>query len=149
MLTEKEWRFFKRVIEEGIPFNRFIGLKIVDAKEGFVVLKITFRPEFVGDPRRPALHGGLTSMILDSVGGAAGMTTLRSTKDRLATIDLRVDYLQPGDPEDLFAEGKIVKSGNRIIFTEMVAFQGEHKRIVAEGRGVYHVRRIEHSESLS
>ncbi len=149
MLTEKEWGFFRHVIEEKIPFNRFIGLKVVEAKEGFVVLKILFRPEFIGDPRRPALHGGLTSMILDSVGGAAGMTTLRSTKDRLATIDLRVDYLQPGDTEDLFAEGKIVKSGNRIIFTHMIAFQGDHKRIVAEGRGVYHVRRIGHLESLS
>ena len=135
--------FFRDVLENRVPFNRFLGLKLVEAREGFVVVKMPYKPELIGDPRKPALHGGVLATILDAVGGAAGMTTLQSTRDYLATIDLRVDYLQPGEPEDLLAEGKLVRSGSRILFTHMVAYQGENRRVVAEARGVYHVRRSE------
>ncbi len=135
--------FFRDVLENRVPFNHFLGLKLVEAIEGRVVVKLTYKSDLIGDPRKPALHGGVIATLLDAVGGAAGMTTLRSTRDYLATIDLRVDYLKPGEPRDLYAEGKLVRSGGQIIFTHMVAYQGEEKTVVAEGRGVYHVRRNE------
>ncbi len=143
MGTDLNLDFFREVLENRVPFNHFLGLKLVEAREGFVVVKIPYKPELIGDPRKPALHGGLIATLLDAVGGAVGMTTLRSTRDYVATIDLRVDFLTPGEPEDLFAEGKLVRSGGRIVFTHMTAFQGTDKRVVAEGRGVYHVRRSE------
>ncbi len=143
MSVELNLDFFRDVLENRIPFNRFLGLKLVEAQEGVVLIKIPYKPELIGDPRKPALHGGLIATLLDAVGGAAAMTTLRSTRDYVATIDLRVDYLKPGEPEDLLAEGKLIRSGGRIIFTHMTAYQGTKKWVVAEGRGVYHVRRSE------
>jgi len=68
------------------------------------------------------------------------MTTLVSPDDKLSTIDMRVDYLRPGKPLDFFVEGELGRSGNRIIVTRMVAYH-VREELIAEGKGVYNVRR--------
>ncbi|MEL6649547.1 MAG: PaaI family thioesterase, partial [Bacteroidota bacterium] len=78
---------------------------------------------------------------MDSVGGAAAMTTLTSADDKLATIDMRVDYLRGTTEVDLVVEGFLVRSGNRIIATNMKAWQEEEQKLVAEARGMYSVYR--------
>jgi uncharacterized protein (TIGR00369 family) len=95
----------------------------------------------VGDPRIQAIHGGIIATAMDSVGGAAAMTTLTSFEDKVSTIDMRIDYLRPGKPMDLMVEGEIVRSGNRIVVTRMVAYQEDKQHLVAEGKAVYNVKR--------
>jgi uncharacterized protein (TIGR00369 family) len=94
---------YKNIIENMVPLHQFLGFKVVEIKEGWAKMMIPFRPELVGDPRSKRWHGGMISTLMDSVGGAAGITTLTSYEDKLATIDIRVDYLRGTKPEDLFA----------------------------------------------
>lgn len=131
----------KQIFEEHIPFNTFLGMQVLGIEHHHARMKIPFREEFIGDVRRPAIHGGVISALLDSVGGAAAMTTLTHIEDRLSTIDIRVDYLLPGDARDIFAEGKVIRSGNRIVVTEMTAYQENPRKVIAEGKAVYNVRR--------
>jgi len=139
MKADKE--FFKNVIENVIPLHKFFNIKLLDINKGFAKIMIPFKPELIGDPRAMALHGGIISTLMDSVGGAAAMTTLVSLEDRLSTIDIRIDYLRPGKAEDLIVEGEIARSGNRIIVTRMVAYQSNRSELIAEGKGVYNVKR--------
>jgi uncharacterized protein (TIGR00369 family) len=131
---------FKEVLERFIPMHVFLGVKLVEIRAGFAKLCVPFRPELVGDPRTQALHGGVIALALDSVGGAAAMTTLVSPDDKLSTIDMRVDYLRPGKPLDFFVEGELARSGNRIIATRMIAYH-DRSELIAEGKGVYNVKR--------
>jgi len=125
-----------------IPMHKLLGIKLLDITKGEAIFMVPFKPELIGNPRIMALHGGVISAAMDSVGGAAAMTTLVSTEDKLSTIDIRVDYLRPGRAEDLIVEGKIVRSGNRIIVTAMKAYhKGKEDELIAEGKGVYNVRR--------
>lgn len=133
---------YKNVVDNLIPFNKLLGFELVEIREGYAKIKIPFKEELIGDPRARALHGGLIATAMDTVGGAAGMTTLVSFEDKLSTIDMRVDYLRPGKALDLFVEGEITRSGNRIIVTRMVAYQDDPERLIAEGKGVYNVKRI-------
>lgn len=132
---------FKNLFEEQIPFNKMLQLKLLEVQPGFVKILLPFRKEFIGDFRRNAIHGGVISGLLDNVGGAAAMTTMNNMKERLATIDLRIDFLEPGKPEDIIATGRIVRSGKMIIVTEMKAMQGNNLMVIAEARGVYYARR--------
>src|SRR5262245_47270094 len=91
---------FFQLIEEMSPFNKFYGVKIGLLEEGRVRLELPFRPEFIGDPMRPALHGGVISMLADTAGGMAVWTKI-SLDDRVSTIDLRIDYLAPGAADKL------------------------------------------------
>lgn len=135
-------KFYKSVVEELIPFNKYLGIQLVEIKEGYAKLRVPFKEELVGNPMVRALHGGLIATVMDTAGGAAGMTTLTSIEDRFSTIDIRVDYLRPGKEQDLIVEGKITRSGNRIIATSMLAYHpGEKENLIAEGKAVYNVKR--------
>lgn len=144
---EDRIELYKNVVEELIPFNKLIGIQLVEIKEGFAKLRVPFKDELVGNPMVRALHGGLIATVMDTAGGAAGMTTLTSFEDRFSTIDIRVDYLRPGQEKDLIVEGKINRSGNRIIATSMVAYHpGEKDNLIAEGKAVYNVKRQKSNE---
>ena len=134
-------QLYQNVIEELIPFNKVLNLKLEDIGENFAKIRIPFNPEFIGNPVKKSIHGGVISAAMDVVGGAAGMTTLTNSEDTIATIDLRIDYIQPGQPKDIITEGHIVKSGHRVIFTRMIAYHDDPNDPIAEGRGVYNVRR--------
>lgn len=88
----------------------------------------------VGDIRRSRWHGGVIDLIMDSVGGMVGIANFISKEDKLATIDLRIDYLQGAKAFDLIVEDNLVHLGNRLIVTSMQAFQ--EGQLVAEGKVV-------------
>ena len=128
-----------RVMEELVPFNRLLGLRGESASEGRCVLRLPVRAELVGDPRRPAIHGGVLSSLIDTAGGVAAWSAL-GDDESVSTVDLRVDYLEPAGMEgDLRAEAELVRKGSRVCHVRMVVTQGEV--LVAEGRGVYNIHR--------
>lgn len=130
-----------RFFEEQVPFNRWMGLRATDIREGELWVTMPFRPEMVGDPLRPALHGGVAAALLDATGGAA-LFTLLGEQDRASTVDLRVDYLKPGQCRDVLAKAKIIRMGNRMATVEIRAYhEGEEHSPFALGIGVYNIRR--------
>lgn len=133
---------YKHIIEEIIPFHKVLGLQLVSIGDGSAQILILYRPELVGDPRTDRIHGGVIATAMDAAGGAAAITTLANKRDQLSTIDIRVDYLFPGRPEDILVEGTIVKDGKNIIFTQMKAFHAHAQELIAEGRAIYKVKRV-------
>ena len=128
-----------RIMEEHVPFNRLLGIRAESIEKGRGVLVLPVRPEFVGDTRRPALHGGVVSALIDTAGGVAAWSAL-STGESVSTVDLRVDYLEPaglGGP--LRAEAELVRKGNRVCHVRVAVTQGSV--LVAEGRAVYNIHR--------
>src|SRR5688500_2922387 len=99
---ELDLESIRQFFDEAIPFNRYVGLRLISLERGKVTARLPFKPELVGDPMRPALHGGVISMLADTVGGGA-VWTLTRAGDKVATIDLRVDYLRPGRLTELHA----------------------------------------------
>jgi len=141
--SEEQMAFLRRIMEEFIAFNAYLGVKLTEIRPGYAEMRIPFRDEFIGNPLRRAIHGGLVATLIDTVGGAAAMTTLNSHEDSLSTIDMRVDFLRPGRPMDLIGQGHIVRSGNRIIVTKISVLHPDSPDPIAEGTAVYNVRRKE------
>lgn len=130
-------------MENDVPFNRYLGLKVLHSEEGFVRVRIPFRGEFIGDPRRPALHGGVFSAIIDASGGLA-VWTLFEIEDLISTVDMRVDYLRPGPDTDIVAESRVVRMGNRVSVVNTVVYpEGKKQEVLAEGRAVYNTRKAQ------
>lgn len=130
----------RELTERFIPFNRFLGITLGSIRKGFARLELPFRDEFVGDPMRPALHGGLISTLADTTGGVAVWTHTDDLESRVATIDLRIDYLRPGRLERLIAEGTVVRAGNRVGVVDIRLFHaGNEGETIATGKGVFNI----------
>ncbi len=128
----------KKIAEELIPIHKFLGLKIIELQKGYVKVKVPYRKEVVGDIRRNHWHGGMLATVMDSVGGIVGSTYSNSTKDKMATIDLRVDYLTAAKDKAIIVEGELVRLGKRIMVTRMKTYmEDEKEKLIAEGKGVY------------
>jgi uncharacterized protein (TIGR00369 family) len=128
-----------KIMEKEVPFNRYLGIRGEAAEKGKGVLVLPVRADFVGDPRRPALHGGVISALIDTAGGVAAWSTLEEGES-VSTVDLTVDYLEPaGLGGDLRASAELLRKGNRVCHVRVRVTQDG--TLVAEGRGVYNIHR--------
>ena len=132
---------YRNIMEKVIPFHQILGLQLLEMREGYASIRIPFKKELVGDPRTNRIHGGVISTAMDAAGGAAGITTLSGFEDQIATVDIQVDYLHPGKPEDIIVEGRIVRNGNMLVFTQMTARHESDDTVLAQARAVYRVKR--------
>ena len=132
------------IIQEHIPFNRVLGLKIESMDLKSPKLRFDMRPELVGNARRGILHGGVISAVLDATGGYAIMLALAKEPKpgeklpfpNIGTIDLRVDYLRPGRGRHFIATGRVVRLGNRIAVTHM-ELANDAGELISTGAAAY------------
>lgn len=140
---QNKFQLLKYAIENLMPANKILGLEIVDMEEGYVFIHIPFKEEFIGDFIQGRWHGGILATIADTAGGIAGATTLHSDKDRLNTIDMRMDYLHAAIKADIHAKARMIKKGKTIIKVDVALFQNDQEEPVALARCVYSVQRNE------
>ncbi len=136
------------LFEHRIRFNEVLGLKIDSVQPGNVRARIEMRPELIGHFSFGRLHGGVTSAVLDAVGGLAlmvgiaerhpqdGMLQVMQRFSRLGTIDLRVDFLQQGRGAHFIAAAEVTRLGSRIGSTQM-RLTSDEGLLVATGAAAY------------
>lgn len=134
----------RQLVEELIPFNKFLGMRARTLHDGVAVLELPFRDDFIGDPIRRAMHGGVLSTLADTAGGIAVWTQLADARRRVSTIDLRIDYLRPGRAEAVLCEARVVRQGNRVGVCDMRLFHpsadpDQAAETIATGKGVYNI----------
>lgn len=136
-------------LEQGIPFNRHLGLRVILLDPGRAVCCVPWADHLIGDALRPAIHGGVTSMLIDTTGGCACFTQMMKGSDRMSTLDLRVDYLRPLAHADTYCQAQVMRLGNRVGVCRMEVFAGRSPWVggaadalpVATGQGVYNLVR--------
>lgn len=81
-------------------------------------------PHLIGNTAFGILHGGVAAAMLDSIGGVVAMgeiyrqghgTVVERTKQvaRLATVDLRIDYIAPGRSKEYVATAEVLRMGRK------------------------------------
>ncbi len=78
---------------ESMPFAQLLGVEVTEVADGHAEGRIEMREELSWNSDRVMAHGGVAFTLADTVGGAA----LVSEVDQpVPTIDMRIDYLKPG-----------------------------------------------------
>ncbi len=136
------------LFEHKISFNRMLGLKITSVQPGDVRATFAMRPELVGHYSHGRLHGGVISAVLDAMGGLALMAAIaeRHLHDntlqvmqrfsKMATIDLRVDFLRQGLGAHFIATAEPTRLGSRIGNTQM-RLENDEGTLIATGAAAY------------
>ena len=118
-------------------FWRHLGVSVMDAKPGWVRLRVPVRDDIKNAPGAP-VHGGVYSALVDmAVGGALG--TLNEASEGgvgQTTLDLNVSDLAGVRDGEIFAEGRILRHGRTIAFGEVTISDGAGQTL-AVGRATY------------
>ncbi len=104
-------------------FCALLGVNMV-LEDGQIQARIDMRPELIGNAAYQILHGGVAASVLDSIGGISAMAELYRRNDddlteqlrkvaRLATIDMRIDYLRPGRGQHFVATAQVLRMGRK------------------------------------
>ncbi|MCP4445092.1 MAG: PaaI family thioesterase [Myxococcales bacterium] len=104
------------------PHNKFLGIDLESVEDMMITTSIPVREEFVGDVHNGLLHGGVVTAMLDATCGLAVMVKLGKLT-RIATLDLRIDYLKPATDEfTLYSRCSCYKLTQQIAFVQGTAF---------------------------
>ncbi|MEB3768032.1 thioesterase family protein [Acinetobacter sp. MD2] len=106
------------------PFfaHNAMSMQVVNGK---IEAKIEMQPFLVGNVAYQILHGGVAATLLDSIGGIHAMAELYQHASseqykevmhkisRLATLDLRIDYLIAGKGTFFIAQAETLRMGKK------------------------------------
>jgi uncharacterized protein (TIGR00369 family) len=122
---------------EAVPHNRALGLRLIEAGEGTARMVLPFDAKLVGNPETNVLHGGAISALLDAACGAAVLLKLNAP-EAVATLDLRIDYLQPATPpRDVVCEAHCYKLTKNVAFVRALAFHDDASDPIAAAAGSF------------
>ncbi len=146
---EQDWRdLIKDIFENKLPFNRLLGIEVLNIDGGTPRLGIKMREALVGNFMRGSLHGGVISAVIDVTGGLAAFLSLNQKIEneplkvkverfsKLGTIDLRIDYLRPGLGRRFVSSGQVLRTGNKVAVTR-IEFKNDENQLIAVGTGAY------------
>lgn len=127
-------------INEGmkvIPYNAALGLYAEDATPQGVTVVLPFRPELVGNPDTGVIHGGAITALLDAACGMAVFMKMVNPS-RLATLDLRIDYLKPATPpKDVRTRAECYKLTRQVAFVRATAYHDDPADPIASAAGTF------------
>ena len=107
-----------------------------DDSDDAPLFRLPFKPDLIGNPILPALHGGVlagfaeTAMVLHLVStmGLSDGTPPRG-------VDFSIDYLRSARPVDTFAQATTIRQGSRVALVQVTVWQDDQTKPVATARG--------------
>jgi len=124
-----------QALAEAIPYARFMGIEMRQ-QDGDILGTMHYRRDLIGNYVLPALHGGSIGALLEST-SIFKLLWQDRTVTVPKTINITVQYLRSGKPEDTFARALITRHGRRIANVYATAWQKDEARPIATATGNY------------
>ena len=137
MLTGAE---LLKVVNQAIgmsPYNAALGVYAEEATREGATVVLPYRAELVGNPDNGVLHGGAITGVVD---GACGIAVFlkRGSPARIATLDLRIDYLRPATPpKDVRVRAECHKLTRQVAFVRASAYHDDPADAIASAAGTF------------
>jgi uncharacterized protein (TIGR00369 family) len=119
------------------PYNAALRMYAVETSREGVTVVLPYSAEFVGNPDNGVLHGGAITAVVDT---ACGMSVFlkRGSSARIATLDLRIDYLKPATPpKDVRVRGECYKVTRHVAFVRASAYHDDPSDAIAAAAGTF------------
>ena len=139
--TSEELQAAARATHPAVPEGRspyvdFLGVAQHPQARGGPIFRLPFQPDLIGNPRLPAIHGG----VLAAFGETVMRLHLEAThppagKGVPKAVDFSIDYLRPARPVDTYAQGVTIRLGHRVSLVQANLWQDDPQRPVAATRG--------------
>jgi len=132
MEKEKYLELVKRAAN-GSPYYRLLGMEITEIREGESTIQMLFREELTHP--YGIVHGGAIASLADSA-VAMALVDLVGPKDRITTIEFKINFFAPISKGELKAHAKIIHKGSKTAVGD-VEVVNEEGKLVAKGIATY------------
>ncbi|MGC5698852.1 PaaI family thioesterase [Pseudomonas sp. NFXW11] len=109
------------------PFARSMGARVREFAEGLAELEIDVKPELMHQ-HHGFVHGAIVGFMADSACAWAAA----SLAGDVVTAEYKLNLLAPAKGERLWARGKVLKAGGRLLVVQADVFavdQGREKHV--------------------
>jgi len=136
-----------------VPYITFMGFEFERRGDELTAI-MPYRPDLIGNPTLPALHGGALAAFLEvtaiiSLGWSLIWPRMEAGEGVEAmpalpkTIDITVDYLRSGLPRDAYARAEITRAGRRYASVRVEAWQDNRARPTVQAMGHFLMPELE------
>lgn len=111
------------------PYAKMMGFRLM-RKDDKLITVMKFNSDLIGTPIPPALHGGTVASLMEM----AALMQLLWDRDIVRipkAIDITIDYLRSGKPEDVFARARVFRRGRRFATLHVEAWQSNSDKPIA------------------
>jgi uncharacterized protein (TIGR00369 family) len=115
-------------------FRELLGIEVVSAEKGMARLMLQAEERHLNPGG--TVHGGAIATLLDTAMGTAVATTTGGGEIPV-TVEMKVNYLEPGQQGMLAATARIHKRGRRFTVLEADVVQEESGEVIAYATGTF------------
>lgn len=124
-------------ITAAVPWGRQMGFRVTKVERGHVWGHQPYKDKLIGDPETGVIHGGVITAFLDNLCGAAAGSTLDDVRF-VATLDLRIDYMRPAEPQrDILGEAECYHVTRSIAFCRAWAYHESRDKLIASASAAF------------
>jgi len=121
-------------MSEHTGFRELVGTELSNTEEGRAVVSLRAEERHLNP--NGTVHGGVVYTLVD-VSMAEALKTMAEGDERPVTIEIKINYLEPGKPGTLTSTAQVRKGGKRLVIVEAEVAQEDDDEIVALATGTY------------
>lgn len=122
---------------EVTPHVAICGMQLTSVDADGVEARLPFREDWLGDTERGLIHPGIVTVLVDSACGAAVLARIADI-ERVATLDLRMDYLRAGlRDHDIHCRAECFRLTPSIAFVRASVWQQDRTTPIATAQSAF------------
>ena len=139
-LTEEQQQRRRQAVADLMPTTPYLaslGIVFERYEPDHATIRLPFRADLTNDGTY--YHGGVIAAVMDTTGAAAAWSNHDFDKGaRASTVAMTIQYVGACKQSDLVCEGRVVRRGKELTFTEMTATDADGN-VVAHGVQTYRI----------
>jgi len=115
------------------PVWKFMGIEVTKSTPGYSEIELSIKDHLLQIYGN--VHGGVQAMLIDCA-IAIALAPMLKEDEGSATVELKTNYIRPGNGEKLYCKGSIKHKGKNLIFghAEIINDSG---KLVASGSATF------------
>jgi acyl-CoA thioesterase len=136
-VEEERYREILRARSDPSTYYALLGMKVIELEEGRSRLSMDVRRELLN--AGGILHGGALASLADASIAAALATTVDHGRERMSTVEMKINYLSPVRDGRVTCSGRVIQRGRSIAVGEACVYDDE-ERMVAKATATFLIR---------
>lgn len=112
-----------------IPYARFLNFSLQRDGDDLIG-RMGFTEGHVGNAKVRFLHGGTLGAMMELT-GVSKLLVLPEVVRTPKTVNITVEYLRPGAPQDVFARAVLIRHGRRVAAVRVTSWQDDESKPIA------------------